>query len=78
MNRVTEIFHRALAVPENDRRAVVGSEAAWLCVDTDKAQCLPHFGDEFVDVQPFAGRDGHGHGNLVSGQEIRLLEDGKI
>jgi hypothetical protein len=65
VNGITKVFNRAFATAENNRCAVIGCEAAWLCVHAYKIERLPHRVNKLVNVHPFLGRNGYAHRDLV-------------
>ena len=71
MDRVTEVFHRRLAPPQYDGRAVVWWCSAGFRVYTHEVEFPPHDVDELVDVEPFSGRYGDAVRDLV--EEVELL-----
>ena len=54
MDRITEVFHRRLAPPKYDGRAVVWWCPARFRVYAHKVELFPHDVDELVDVEPFS------------------------
>lgn len=71
MDRITEIFHRALPATQDDGRGVVWRQTTRLGVYPHQVECLPHLLDELIDVEPFFRGDWDGIRYLV--EEVELF-----
>ena len=54
VNGVTKVFDSAFPAPEDHRGIIVWREPPGFRVNSDKVKSLPHFFDQFVNIEPFA------------------------